>query len=140
MNFSPENKIPGRNADQELMQRARALHEDACGHIDARTRAKLAAARRAALAAKDRHQSRRALWLPAAGAVAACALVLGMMWFRPQPSNMSTAPQTRAVAANDMELPLDADSQQLDLYQNLDFYQWLVQQPQTRAQPDGGRQ
>src|SRR5581483_6731869 len=103
----------------------RALHEHACAHVDARTRAKLAAARREALTAKDHRSSHRLIWLPAAGAVAACALVLGVMWFKPQPAN--TPPQTQTqVAANDAELPLDTDTQQLDLYQNLDFYQWLA--------------
>ncbi len=139
MNTSPYNNIPDRNIDHELMQRARALHEQACAHVDARTRARLAAARREALAARDHHRSHRVLWLPAAGAVAACALVLGVMWFRPQPAN--SPPQMQAqVATNDAELPLDADSQQIDLYQNLDFYQWLAQQPQAQNQPRGDGQ
>ncbi len=135
MNTSPEN----RDIELELMRRARALHEHACEHVDSRTRAKLVAARRKALTAKD-HRPRRAIWLPAAGAVAACALVIGVVWFKPQPMGTPTASHEQAGAVHDAELPLDADAQQLDLYQNLDFYQWLAQQPQSRAQPRGGRQ
>jgi hypothetical protein len=135
MNTSPDNH---ENRDPELMQRARALHEQACEHIDAGTRIKLAAARRSALAGESRH-SRRVVWLPAAGAVAACALALGVVWFRPQPVDSSSARAGQA-AAIDTELPLDADSQQLDLYQNLDFYQWLARQPRTHTGLRGGRQ
>ncbi len=131
---------PGkRDTDLELMRRARALHEHACEHIDTATRAKLAAARREALAARDRH-SHRAIWLSAASAMAACALVIGVVWFKPQPGETSSTPQMQAAAASDAELPLDADAQQLDLYQNLDFYQWLARQPQARPSPRGGRQ
>jgi len=134
MNTSPEN----RDIELELMRRVRALHEHACEHVDARTRAKLAAARRSALATKD-HRPRRALWLPAAGAVAACALVIGVVWFKPQ-EEAPNAPQQQASATSDAELPLDTDAQQLDLYQNLDFYQWLARQPQTHAPSNRGRQ
>jgi len=132
MNTSPDN------IELELTRRARALHKHACEHIDARTRAKLAAARRSAVAAKD-HRPRRAIWLPAAGAVAACALVIGVVWFKPQPGP-SSAPQQQASATSDAELPLDTDAQQLDLYQNLDFYQWLARQQQTRTPSNRGRQ
>ena len=135
MNTSPEN----RDVELELMSRARALHEHACEHIDARTRAKLVGARREALAAQGR-RSHRTIWLPAAGAVAACALAIGVVWFKPQPSGTSVASQTQA-ATSDSELPPpDADAQQLELYQNLDFYQWLAQQPQSHSRPRGGRQ
>ncbi|MGH8213809.1 MAG: hypothetical protein ACREPP_11340 [Rhodanobacteraceae bacterium] len=138
MNTAPDNQAHDSNVDRELMCRASALYDHACEHIDAGTRAKLAAARRKALAAQD-HHPRRVIWLPATGAVAACVLVIGLVWFKPQSGNPS-APQTQAVATSDVELPLDADTQQLDLYQNLDFYQWLAQQPRARANPRGGRQ
>ena len=134
MNTSPEN----RDVELELMSRARALHEHACEHIDARTRAKLAAARREALATQG-HRSNRAIWLPAAGAVAACALAIGVVWFKPQPAGTPVAPQSQT-ATSDSEPPLDADAQQLELYQNLDFYQWLAQQPRAHTQPREGRQ
>lgn len=139
MNTSPDNTTPGFNADHdhELMQRARALHEHACEHVDAATRAKLAMARHQASAAQD-HRPRRMIWLPATGAAVACALVIGLVWFKPQP-NSPDAPPVQVAAMPDAELPPDADARQFDLYQNLDFYQWLARQPQTRARPPGGR-
>ena len=76
------------------------------------------------------------VWLPAAGAMAACALVIGVLWLRPQSAG---SPQAQGSAAHaDAGLPFDADAQQLDLYQNLDFYQWLAQQPRSSAPPHGG--
>jgi len=138
MKTSPDNQARDRNIDHGLMQHARALHDYACEHIDAGTRTKLAVARREALAAKER-RPHRMIWLPATGAAAACALVIGLALFKPQAENPA-APQTQAVSTGDAELPLNADTQQFDLYQNLDFYQWLAQQPQTHANPRGGRQ
>ena len=129
------NTSPDKNGDLKLMRRARALHEQACGHIDARTRAELAAARRRALAAGNRHRH-RAIWLPTAGAVAACALAIGVIWFRPQ--QVAAPSASGGPTAGEAELPLDADSQQLDLYQNLDFYQWLAQRPRLSAGSRGG--
>ena len=138
MNTSPDNEARDRNIDQGLMRRARALHDHACEHIDVGTRAKLATARREALAAPER-RPHRMIWVPATGAAAACALVVGLALFKPQTENPAT-PQTQAAATRDAELPLDADTPQFDLYQNLDFYQWLAQQPQAHANPHGGRQ
>ena len=138
MNTSPDNTTPDPDANRELMQRARALHEHACEHVDAATRFKLAAVRREALTARDR-RPRRVIWLPAAGAAAACALVIGLVWFKPQTDSPAAHP-AQVAGTGDAELPLDADARQLDLYQNLDFYQWLAQQPRTNANPRGGRQ
>ena len=129
------NTSPDKNGNLQLMERARALHEHACKHIDAPTRAELAAARRRALATRSR-PTRRAIWLPTAGAVAACALAMGVIWFRPQPAATPSGPGMPT--AGEAELPLDADSQQLDLYQNLDFYQWLAQRPHASAVSRGG--
>jgi ferric-dicitrate binding protein FerR (iron transport regulator) len=137
MTTSPSDTIPGPDVDHELVRRARALHEHACEHVDAATLAKLAAARREALA--KHHRPRRAIWLPAAGAAAACALVIGLVWFKPQPDSPTVAP-TQVAGTGDAELPPDADVRQLELYQNLDFYQWLAQQPQTHTRANGGRQ
>ena len=133
MNTSPEME----NRDRELVQRAREIHEQACANVDARTHARLAAARRNAVAAAPTHSHKR-VWLPAAGAMAACALAVGVILWRP-----ASAPphaRTQQVASADAELPLDADSKQMDLYQNLEFYQWLAQQPDSRAPADGAPQ
>ena len=136
MNHSPDNRSPSLD-DEAWAQRARTLHEHACAHIDARTRSRLVAARNDALGG-GRRRSQRLVWLPAAGAMAACLLVVGVMWLRPQSSGAPPARQDTSHA--ETELSLDTDTRQLDFYQNLDFYQWLAQQPQLSAQPRrGGR-
>lgn len=134
MNTSPDDM---NSRDDELVQRAREIHAQACANLDARTQARLAAARRNAMAA-TRTPSHKRVWLPAAGAMAACALAVGVILWRPAPA--PSPAQSRQVAASDAELPLDADSKQMDLYQNLDFYQWLAQQPDARASADGAPQ
>ncbi|HET7557263.1 MAG TPA: hypothetical protein VFK08_04235 [Rhodanobacteraceae bacterium] len=133
MNPSPEKT----DSDRELVMRAREIHSQACANVDARTHAQLAAARRNAMAAA-RAPSRKRLWLPAAGALAACALAAGVVVWRPASAPMPA--QDRQVASSAAELPLDTDSRQMDLYQNLEFYQWLAQQPDTRAPTDGAPQ
>lgn len=143
MNPSPDNHSRQSDAsDYELQRRARALFERACADVDARTQARLAAARRDALH-PARHSSRHRLWLPAAGAVVACALALGVVWLRPDSMPAVPAPvpavSTPAGASADVDAPLDADAEQLEMYQNLDFYQWLARQPGTRA-PQSGTQ
>lgn len=130
MNISPESM----NRDHELVRRAREIHAQACAGVDTRTNARLAAARRNALSAA-RASSHRRVWLPAAGAMAACALAVGVILWRPAPS--PSPAQNRPVASAEAELPLEADSKQMDLYQNLEFYQWLAQQPEMRT-ADGG--
>jgi hypothetical protein len=133
MNTSPDME----NRDSELVKLAREIHSQACASVDARMHARLAAARRNAIMAARAPSSRR-VWLPAAGAMAACALAVGVIFWRPAPA--PSPAQTRQVAPGDVELPLDADNQPMDLYQNLDFYQWLAQQPEARAPATGARQ
>lgn len=134
MNTSPKKTDP---TDRELVMRARAIYSEACANVDSRTHARLAAARRNAMAAA-RTPAHKRVWLPAAGAMAACALAVGVILWRPA----STPPpaQGRQVAASEAELPPDADPKQMDLYQNLEFYQWLAQQPDARAAADGAPQ
>lgn len=136
MNNSPDNRPPSLD-DEAWVRRARALHDHACTRIDPRTRARLTAARSDALDG-GRRRSQRLVWLPAAGAMAACLLVVGVMWLRPQAPG--TPPARQDISQAETELPPETDTQQLDFYQNLDFYQWLAQQPQLHAQPRrGGR-
>lgn len=148
MNTTPERNLKnlsldGLPTDHAVETRAREIFGDACAHVDALTGARLAAARREALDAAW-HPSQRRVWLPAAGAIAACALALSVVWFRAGPASNPAAnspAQSRTVAAvTDAGMPSDADVEQLDLYQNLDFYQWLAQQPNARAPYTGAKQ
>lgn len=147
------NTTPGRNLknvsldglpiDRAVETRAREIFKNACAHVDARTGARLAIARREALDTAGQPSHRR-VWLPAAGAIAACALALGVVWFHAGPASAPAvhipAQGPTIAAATDTGLPSDADAEQLDLYQNLDFYQWLAQQPNARAPGTGTKQ
>lgn len=88
-------------------------------NLDADTAARLARARRAALAGPARP---RRHWHPAANGLAIAAgllLAVGLWLSRPAPE---TAPP-------DMEdLQLLAEKPDLDFYQDLDFYVWLAEQ------------
>ncbi|MEO6968744.1 MAG: hypothetical protein ABI132_09895 [Rhodanobacteraceae bacterium] len=146
MNTTPERNIKnisldGQPNDRAVETRAREIFGDACAHVDARIGARLASARREALAAAPQPSHPR-IWLPAAGAVAACALALGVLWFHADPGSTANmhAQKTQLAAATDAGMPIDADAEQLDLYQNLDFYQWLAQQPNARAPDTGAKQ
>ena len=130
MNISPDTN----DRDGKLARRAQEIHAQACANVDAHTQARLTAARRNAIAAA-RRASRKRVWLPAAGAMAACALVVGVIFWRP--ATAPTPAQGQQAASSDTELPLDADPGQMDLYQNLEFYQWLAQQPAPRKPPGG---
>lgn len=134
MNTSPDGM---NNPDRELVRRAREIYAEACANVDAHTHARLATARRNAMGAAQRPSHKR-IWLPAAGAMAACVLAVGVTFWRP--ASVPARVQGPKIAASDVELPLDADPQQMDLYQNLDFYQWLAQQPDSRASADGASQ
>lgn len=111
-----------------LARRARALYLDAARELDPATAARLRDARRHALAQAAPARMLQRVLLPA-GAFAVIAAALLMMW---QPSHrpVATAPaQTAAAArpaADDNALPPDADSADPQLYQNLDFYDWLA--------------
>jgi len=134
MNTSPEKT---NNADRELVMRAQEIYLEACANVDARTHAQLAAARRNAMTAA-RAPSHRRVWLPAAGAMAACALAVGVIFWRP--ASAPAPAQNPQTALSDADLPLDADNRQMDIYQNLEFYQWLARQPDARTPADGAPQ
>ncbi|MBP1475560.1 hypothetical protein J7I44_14695 [Frateuria sp. MAH-13] len=113
----------------KLAQRARALYLDASRQLDPATSGRLRAARRQALEAAQPASARVAsrLLLPA-GAFAVLALATLMIW---QPLRHADHAPAHAVPAastadTDTDLPPDADSADPQLYQNLDFYDWLA--------------
>ncbi len=140
MNMTPDNKtLPG---DAEIIARAREIFRQACASTDSYHSLRLGLARRKALEAGARRSPAR-IWLPAAGgALAACTLALGVVWFHagPAPAPAGNSANTVITGEADAgELPSDLDSQQMDLYQNLDFYRWLASQSGNPApRPSGG--
>lgn len=113
----------------KLARRARALYLDASRQLDPALADRLRAARRRALAASHPPPSRLAsrLLLPA-GAFAVLALATLVIW---QPLRHADPAPTHAAAATpaadpDSDLPPDADSADPQLYQNMEFYDWLA--------------
>jgi hypothetical protein len=124
------------NRVDTLQTRARDLYRRASREVDTATAARLRAARSAALdAASKPHMPR---WMMPAGAVAVAALAVVVAW---QPlRHLAPTPAPHAVSTGsdlDADLPPDADSADPALYQNLDFYAWLAQQPKAKR-PAGG--
>jgi hypothetical protein len=124
--------------DEQIARRARELYREAGQHIDPVTAGRLRAARRQALEAARMPQRHTARWLVPTGAFAAIAFAMLMVW---QPlSNRATVPtsQTSSVdqsVAVDNDLPPDAEKADPNLYQNLDFYDWLAANSESDSAP-----
>jgi hypothetical protein len=128
MNPPDTHRPDGEHADAQFGRRARQLYQEASHRIDPATAGRLRAARRQALAAARQPRYRAARWLVPTGAFAVIALATLMIW---QPaSHRSIAPAIQAGANDnadaDNDLPPDADRTDPNLYQNLDFYDWLA--------------
>ena len=88
--------------DLELMRRAKAAFDAEAASLDATTRGRLAAARRAALAELEAPVRRATpAWLPvgAAAAVAIAAVGVALTLRAPQPASPGSAPGSGVVAA-----------------------------------------
>lgn len=115
------------NREREIAARARQLFADSVQSVDGQTRSKLAQARARAVEAAG---SRRRRWLPApaalmpVGGIAAAALAVALIWQIPgaPPVSIETA------VLSDLEILLDGED--LDLLEDLDFYAWLLEQPE----------
>lgn len=128
---------PG-SAEYELIARTKAALDDDAGQLDYRSQLKLQQARAAALsalAAPDKTRRRSPLpllWLTAVPA--ALAIVLAVPLLLP-----TSVPNNGSLAANDMapnenlqsfdDLALLADEADLDTLADIEFYQWLAENP-----------
>ena len=103
----------------DLERKARTLFEDSVERLDARTRSKLTQARNRALdEVKKGAARRRWIWAPAGG-LAAAAVVAVVMWS----GGLRSGAETDAVALEDIDIV--ADSENLDMLEDLEFYTWL---------------
>ena len=121
--------MSGRNEDREheIAARARQLFADSVQGVDGQTRLKLAQARAQAVEAAG---VRRRRWLPApaalvpVGGFAAAVLAVALIW-----QSTGTPPASIEPAVlSDLDILLDGED--LDLLQDLDFYAWLLEQPE----------
>jgi hypothetical protein len=129
---------PANEPLTQFERNVRTVLEEGVSRIDGRTRSRLNQARHAALQAATRQ--RRPLWsrftlVPAAGALAAAALVAVMLWHRePQfPEQL----EGQRMSVEDMDLL--ADGENLDLLQEDDgtFYEWAAAQTDASGASEG---
>jgi len=109
-----------RDRERELTLSARTALDESVEALDGETVARLADARRRALAVAGR---RSRLVLAAAGGLLAAtlALAIGISWW-----TRSTVELAAVEDLGDLEdIELLAVNEDLDLYENLEFYEWL---------------
>lgn len=123
--------------EQQIADRARRLFADSVSGLDGQTRSRLARARAGAVEAAGRGRS----WfapsrLVPLGGIAAAVLAVAVFWNVP---GMPIEP-VEPVALNDLDILLEGE--ELDLFEDLEFYAWLLEQPelveQAAEQDDSG--
>lgn len=114
-------------SEQKFLERSRATFDRSVAELDPAVCARLARARRAALANIAQPASRHLAWgwLPA-GAVASIAvgLFVTLLWIKPAPDH-----PVALIAENSADLDILLAEDDLDLYADLEFYTWLDSQP-----------
>jgi len=120
------------HTDEKLTRRARELFLASAAGLDAGTLARLRQARQKAVEAAETPRSAWAGWRIPAGATAllTVAVVVSALWW----NGLSTpaAPEPFNSASNE-DLPIVLTSDNLDMYADLDFYQWLETQDKAKA-------
>jgi hypothetical protein len=112
--------MTNRNDETAFIAKLKAILDGSVDALDAPTRARLRAVRRQALAQARAPRGFAPRWFVPLGAAAVLAVVavLDLWWLPP------ATPPPLAASAEDAELLFAADN--LELYQNLDFYRWLA--------------
>ncbi len=112
--------MTNRNDETAFIAKLKTVLDRSADALDAPTRARLQATRRQALAQAHAPRGFAPRWFVPVGAVAALAVVVALgLWWMP-----TTGTPPMAASAEDAELLFAADN--LELYQNLDFYRWLA--------------
>lgn len=121
------------NTDEKLTRRARELFLASVAGLDAGALARLKEARLKAVEAASTAQPAWSAWRIPAGATAllAVAVVGSALWWNGLTGPVA-APEPFASASND-DLPIVLTSDNLDMYADLDFYQWLESQDKAKA-------
>jgi hypothetical protein len=111
--------------EQEMAHRARELFADSVAGLDGQTRSRLARIRADAVEASARGRS----WITPSqllpiGGVAAAVLAVAVFWGNPQ------APVDPVASAALTDLDILLEGEELDLLEELEFYAWLLAQPE----------
>lgn len=102
----------------ELESKARARFEDSVERLDAHTRSKLTQARNRALDEVKRGVPRRWIWAPAGGVALVAVVAVVMVAGGPRGND-----EAGSLALEDIDIV--ADSESLDMLEDVEFYQWL---------------
>lgn len=122
--------------EREIAERATRLFTESVRGLDGATRARLAQARARAVEAAASGSSFP--WRPSSlvplGAVAAVALAVAVIWQGPE----SALGVSQPAVLGDLDILLEGES--FDLIEDLEFYAWLLEQPELMEgdeSPDG---
>jgi hypothetical protein len=143
------------NGGIEFERQLRALLEEGVQRVGGHARSRLNQARHAALAEAARPRrggslplwptawlSRRLMWMPATGVIAAAALVGFVLWPHSQPAAFPAVEASRA-SVSDLDLIADRDGMELMQGGDGQFYEWAMAQTESdpSSQPgDAGAQ
>lgn len=121
------------NTERALEAKARRLFAESLSGLDGHTRSRLARARAAAVEAASKRC--RSVWLTPPrlvplGGVAAAALAAALIWQGPGTSIRPVEP----TLADDLDILVDGED--LELYEDLEFYAWLLDQPELLKADD----
>jgi hypothetical protein len=122
MNEHDSTLPPETQHDAALLQRVRRDMDRSCAALDGATQSRLNAMRHAALAQGQRKGLRLPQWLPVGGLMTACILVLAVMLQPAVVRGPASLPETAPVE----DLDLLTASEDLDFYEEYEFYQWLA--------------
>ncbi|MDX1561850.1 MAG: hypothetical protein R3305_02945 [Gammaproteobacteria bacterium] len=133
----PNQMASDSERERQIAERASELFADSVRGLDGQTRSRLAQARAKAVDAAQRR--RFSFWLeprqllPASG-VAAAVLAVALFW---QPGFETEVVPVEANVIDDFDILLEGEN--LDLFEELEFYAWLLEQPefQDAAGEDG---
>lgn len=125
---------PTDRHEDELARRARKAFQDSVRNLDGSTRSRLAQARARAVDAAGR----RRIWWPLPsplvplGGIAAACLVAVLFWQMPAFRVAPIEPQV----LTDLDILLDGE--ELELFEELEFYAWLLEQPELLEADETG--
>ncbi len=115
------------NDESQLLQRIRKQLDSEIETQSPSVQGRLRAARREALAGNKARSSSHRLWVPAMAASLFAVVVSTSLWL--QHNERSDSPSTILLQlANEADMQMINAGDDIELYQNLEFYYWLQQE------------